>query len=93
MNELQRRFFTCLAEIQEKCVAKCMIEYGVSDEKLKKMLYDVTYENTTAIMELIDGYSSFGSDRHDIVNTVTKKGLKEEPFIELHDKTEDYLKY
>ena len=40
---------------------------------------------TVAIMELIDGYSSFCSDKFDIINTVTGERLKENPFVELHD--------
>ena len=57
------------------------------------MLYDVTYSVITDIMEMIDGYSAFSNNKHDIVNTVTGEHLKENPFIELHDQTEDFLKY
>ena len=37
------------------------------------------------IMELIDGYSGYSTDQHDIINIVTGERLKENPFIELHD--------
>ena len=93
MNEMQKRFFEHLARIQDTCVDVCMIQYNCSDEKTKSMLYDVTYEVTTHIMELIDGYSSFSSDKHDIVNMVTGEHLKENPYIELHDQTEGILRY
>ncbi|MBQ8166599.1 MAG: hypothetical protein IJZ96_06155 [Lachnospiraceae bacterium] len=57
------------------------------------MLYDVTYEVVTEIMELIDGYSGYSDNKHDIINTVTGKRLKENPAIELHDWTEGFLRY
>lgn len=92
MNELQRRFFEYLAQMQESCVEICMMQHNCNDEKIKSMLYDATYEVITEIMELIDGYSSFSSDKHDIVNMVTGEHLKADPFIELHDQTEEMLK-
>ena len=49
------------------------------------MIYD--------IMEMIDGYSSFTSDKMDIINTKTGQCLKTEPFIELHDAVCDFIKY
>lgn len=93
MNELQKRFFEYLAAVQETCVEVCMIQHKCDDEKTKSMLYDVTFETITAIMEMIDGYSAFSSNKHDIVNTVTGEHLKENPFIELHDQTAGFLKY
>lgn len=92
MNELQRSFFKYLAGIQETCAEVCMAQHSCNDEKVRSMLYDVTYEVITDIMELIDGYSSFSSDEHDIVNMVTGERLKENPFLELHDQTEDSLR-
>ena len=44
------------------------------------------------ILELIDGYSPFSSDRHDLVNTLTGERLKERPFLELHDHPEEFLR-
>ena len=44
------------------------------------------------ILELIDGYSPFSSDRHDLVNTLTGERLKERPFLELHDHLEEFLR-
>ena len=39
------------------------------------------------------GYSVFRMNKHDIVNTVNGEHLKQNPFIELHDQTDDFLKY
>lgn len=50
-------------------------------------------ETRVDIMEMIDGYSSFTSDKMDIINTKTGKRLKTDPFIELHDDVCDYIKY
>lgn len=93
MNALQKKFFEHLANIQKECVEICMAQYGVTDEKIKKMLYDITYENTARILETIDGGSDFSSDRYDIINTVTQERIKENPFIELHDQIETYLEF
>ena len=93
VNEFQKRFFEYLADIQESCVEICMIQHKCDDKVTESMLYDVTYEVITDIMEMIDGYSAFSKNKHDIVNTVTGERLKEEPFIELHDQTEAFLRY
>ena len=47
---------------------------------------------TVAIMELIDGYSSFSSDKFDIINTVTGERLKEKPFVGSKFGPDQYLK-
>lgn len=93
MNDLQRKFFEHLAQIQKSCVEICMAEHKNDSKETKQMLYDVTYHVITEIMEMIDGCSSFSEHKHDIIDTVTEKRLKEEPFIELHDQTEDFLRY
>lgn len=54
-------------------------------------MYEVTYDVITEIMEMIDGYSGFSSEKHDIVNLITGEHLKENPDIELHDQTEGVL--
>lgn len=41
------------------------------------MLYNITYEFAVEIMEMIDGYSEYSHDKHDIINTVTGEHLKE----------------
>ena len=93
MNKMQQEFFEHLARIQENCVEICMLQHKCSDEDVKKMLYDVTYEVVTEIMEMIDGYSGYSDKKYDIVNLNTGQCLKENPFIELHDQTEGYLRY
>ena len=93
MNELQKRFFEYLAAVQETCVKVCMIQHKCDDEKTKRMLYDITVGGFTALMEMIDGYSAFSGNKHDIVNIVTGEHLKENPFIELHDQAAGFLKY
>lgn len=92
MNNLQEKFFDYLADIQETCVQSCMTQHNMNDDNIESMLYEVTYDVITDIMVMIDGYSGFSSDKHDIVNTVTGEHLKENPNIELHDQTEGYLK-
>lgn len=93
MNDFQTKFFRNLAAIQEDCVQICMAKHKTADKETENMLYDVTYEVITGIMEMIDGYSSFSEDKHDIINKLTNECLKENPFIELHDYTEEFLKY
>lgn len=85
MNELQKKFIEHLASFQECCVESCLAEHSCNDDDIRQMLYEVTYDMAVSIMELIDGYSTYSSDKHDIVNMVTGEKLKENPFIELHD--------
>ena len=85
MNDLQNKFVEFLVSSQEWTVERCMAEHNCKDEEIRQILYETTYEMTVAIMELIDGYSSFSSDKFDIINTVTGERLKENPFVELHD--------
>lgn len=92
MNNTQRRFFEHLASIQESCVQSCMIQHGRSDDASASMLYDITYEVITEIMEMLDGYSGFSHDRHDIINTATGERLNLNPTMELHDQTEGFLR-
>ncbi len=93
MNEYQEKFFKYLALIQENSVENTMCNFKCDDEKIRSMLYDATYNAITDIMEMLDGYSSFSESKLDIINKETKVMLKENPFIELHDQTEEYLRY
>lgn len=93
VNEFQKKFFEYLANIQETCVQTCMIQHNCDDKVTESMLYDATFEVITDIMVMIDGYSAFSENKHDIVNTVTGERLKEKPFIDLHDQTETFLRY
>ena len=88
MNPTQRRFFQQLARIQEACVQRALACPGREEDRLCQ----VSYEMAAGILELIDGYSPFSSDRHDLVNTLTGERLKERPFLELHDHLEEFLR-
>ncbi len=88
MNPTQRRFFQQLARIQEACVQRALACPGREEDRLCQ----VSYEMAAGILELIDGYSPFSSDRHDLVNTLTGERLKERPFLELHDHPEEFLR-
>ena len=88
MNPTQRRFFQQLARIQEACVQRALACPGREEDRLCQ----VSYEMAAGILELIDGYSPFSSDRHDLVNTLTGERLKERPFLELHDHLEEILR-
>lgn len=81
MNEYQKKFFAYLAQIQRTNVNACIAQYGCDDTTIETMLYDVTYSVITDIMEMIDGYSAFSNNKHDIVNTVTGEHLKCHPLI------------
>ena len=94
MNDMKQKFFKHIAAIQESCVEICLTEHKkYHDNEARAMLYDVTYEFAVEIMEMIDGYSGYSSDKHDIINTVTGKHLKENPFIELHDQLDEIMKH
>ena len=92
MNDLQNRFIEYLVSFQETSVESCMAEHKCENEEIRKMLNQVTYDMAVSIMELIDGYSGYSADKHDIVNTVTGERLKENPFVELHDVLDGRLK-
>ena len=95
-NDYQNAFLQHIADLQEisvECVLSQHKLYEHNDyEKIRKALFDVTSEMIYMIMETIDGYSTFTSDKLDIINTKTGKRLKEEPFIELHDAVFDFIK-
>lgn len=92
MNEAQKRFFTHLASIQEESVQMCLAKHNITDSTTEALLYEVTSSAITDILTMIDGYSNYSKDRHDLVNMVTGQKLKENPSIELHDQIEEYLK-
>ena len=88
MNSTQKRLLQQLARIQEACVQRALACPGREEDRLCQ----VSYEMAAGILELIDGYSPFSSDRHDLVNTLTGERLKERPFLELHDHLEEFLR-
>ena len=69
-----------------------MAQHKCDNEETRQILYEATYDFAVSIMELIDGYSNYSADKHDIINIVTGERLKENPFIELHDILDGTLK-
>lgn len=93
MNDMQKKFFKHIADIQETCVEICLSKHKkYNDNEARAMLYNITYEFAVEIMEMIDGYSEYSHDKHDIINTVTGEHLKENPSIELHDQLDGIMK-
>ena len=92
MNETQKRFFAHLASVQEESVRRCLAKHNNTDSTTEALLYEVTSSAIADILTMIDGYSTYSKDRHDLVNMVTGQKLKEDPSIELHDQIEEYLK-
>lgn len=92
MNETQKRFFAHLSSIQEESVQTCLAKHNIDDSSAEALLYEATSSVITDILTMIDGYSTYSKDRHDLVNMVTGQHLKENPSIELHDQVEEYLK-
>lgn len=89
----KKKFFKHIADIQETCVEVCLIKHKkYDDNEAREMLYDITYKFVVEIMEMIDGYSEYSQDKHDIINTVTGEHLKEKPSIELHDQLDGIMK-
>lgn len=96
-NDYQNAFLQYIADMQEIRVEVTLGEHKLYDhedcDKIRELLLDATHGMIYDIMEMIDGYSSFTSDKMDIINTKTGKRLKAEPFIELHDHVCDFIKY
>ena len=65
MNELQKCFFEHLADIQETCVEVCMVQHKCSDEQVRSMLYNVTYEVVTLLYTQYQNIYCFGAQEHD----------------------------
>lgn len=97
MSDYQYSFLQFIADMQETRVDITLGQHKLYDhedyEMIRRLLLEATHGMIYDIMEMIDGYSSFTSDKMDIVNTKTGKGLKTDPFIELHDAVCDFIKY
>ena len=89
---LVKRFVEYMVHFQEQSVVSCLGEHRCDDKEIEQMLYEATYDMAVSIMELIDGYSGYSNEMHDIVNTVSGVGLKQNPFIELHDILDGHMK-
>lgn len=96
LNEYQKLFFEHIANMQETAVEFTLGQHKLYEheqcDKIRDLLYDATSNVLYYFMELIDGYSTFSQDKMDIINSRTKQGLKEKPFIELHDEICEYIR-
>ncbi|MDE7247143.1 MAG: hypothetical protein K2N43_04585 [Lachnospiraceae bacterium] len=96
LNEYQKLFFEHIANMQETAVEITLGQHKLYEheqcDKIRDLLYDATSNVLYYFMELIDGYSTFSQDKMDIINSRTKQGLKEKPFIELHDEISEYIR-
>ena len=71
MNDMQKKFFKHIADIQETCVEICLSKHKkYNDNEARAMLYNITYEFAVEIMEMIDGYSEYSHDKHDINSVI-----------------------
>jgi len=95
LNGYQKKFFHHIGAIQEAAVQTVMSRNGVAEdiENMEDMLYDATHAVIMDMMVMIDGYSGFSNSKMDLINQDTAIGLKENPFIELHDAISEYIKY
>lgn len=95
-NEYQKQFFEQIASLQETAVEITLGENKLYEheqcDEIRALLYDATGSVLVYLMELIDGYSNFSEDKLDIINSRTMQGVKENPFIELHDAICDFIK-
>lgn len=91
MNDFQIEFMKWLSANQERNVQSKCSEYGGIDN-LESILYETTFDLITDFLVLIDGYDSDFKYKIKILNE-ENENIKDNPFIELHDKNEVYLKY
>ena len=91
MNDFQIEFMQHLSLIQERNVQIALSKHS-NIENLEDILYETTFDLITDILTLADGYDSSFRYKIKILNE-DNKNIKENPFIELHDKNEEYLKY
>lgn len=91
MNDFQIEFMQHLSLIQERNVQIALLKHS-NIENLEDILYETTFDLITDILTLADGYDSSFKYKIKILNE-DNKNIKENPFIELHDKNEEYLKY
>ncbi len=91
-NADQKQFLEQVAAIQESVVQIAWSKYKPNDD-IESLLYEVTYDVLADLFAYIDGYGGACAQKMDIVNVQTGKGLKQDPFMELHDAIADYLKW
>lgn len=91
MNDFQIKFMKHLSLIQKRNVQTALSKYS-NDDNLEEILYETTFDLISALLEMIDGYDSEFEYKIKILNEFDEN-IKENPYIELHDKNEEYLKY
>ncbi|SHJ56544.1 hypothetical protein SAMN02745136_00399 [Anaerocolumna jejuensis DSM 15929] len=91
LNQFQKTILNAIASEQEETVQIAMCQYKDGDD-IENLLYNTTYELIAGIMTLIDGYTN-DNIKLDIEDRLTGDRLKEKPFIELHDRIADFIKY
>ena len=91
LNLFQKAILNAIALAQEEAVQIALCNYKDGDD-IENLLYDTTGELIAGIMTLIDGYVD-GSIQLDIIDRNSGVKLKENPFIELHDKIVDFIKF
>ncbi len=68
-----------------------MCNYKDKDD-IENLLYATTGELIARIMTLIDGYVD-SNIQLDIIDRISGLKLKENPYIELHDRIVDFIKF
>jgi hypothetical protein len=91
MNIFQKTILNAIALEQEEAVQIALSKYKVGDD-IENLLYDTTGELIAGIMALIDGYID-DNLQLDIIDRNSGIKLKENPFIELHDKIVEFIKF
>lgn len=91
LNPFQESILNAIALEQEQVVQIALCNYKNGDD-IENLLYDTTGELIAGIMTLIDGYVD-NNIQLDIIDRNNGTKLKENPFIELHDKIIDFIKF
>jgi hypothetical protein len=91
LNLFQKAILKSIALEQEEAVQIALSKYKDGDD-IENLLYDTTGELIAGIMTLIDGYVDSNIEL-DIIDRNNGIKLKENPFIELHVKIVDFIKF
>ena len=89
MTRAQAALYARLAELQEECVQTCLCRHGGAAEE---PLYEVTYEMTVGILELLDGYPALEGGPWELVHPATGEFLRGRQPVQLHDLAEGILR-
>lgn len=91
LNLFQKVILNSIALEQDEAVQISLCNYKDGDD-IENLLYGTTGKLIAGIMTLIDGYVD-SNIQLDIVDRNNGTKLKENPFIELHDKIVDFIKF